>query len=99
MAGMAEVSAITQRMQQGISPGYGYTAIIVAWLAKLNPFTIIVVSVLLGALQVGGYSVQSSGVPAAIVSMIQGALLFFVLGGEYFNRFKLVAKSKSKVEV
>lgn len=99
LAGMAEVSAITQRMQPGISPGYGYTAIIVAWLAKLNPFAIIVVSVLLGALQVGGYSVQTSGVPAAIVAMIQGSLLFFVLGGEYFNRFKLVLKSKSKVEV
>lgn len=99
LAGMAEVSAITQRMQQGISPGYGYTAIIVAWLAKLNPFTIILVSVLLGALQVGGYSVQTSGVPAAIVSMIQGALLFFVLGGEFFNRFRVVLKNQRKMEV
>ncbi|AEG59847.1 ABC transporter permease [Desulforamulus ruminis] len=99
LAGMAEVSAITQRMQAGISPGYGYTAIIVAWLAKLNPMAIILVSFLLGALQVGGYSVQTSGVPAAIVSMIQGALLFFVLGGEFFNRYKLVLKGKEKVEV
>lgn len=99
LAGMAEVSAITQRMQPGISPGYGYTAIIVAWLAKLNPFAIIFVSVLLGALQVGGYSVQSSGVPAAIVLMIQGSLLFFVLGGEFFNRFRLVLKKRNKVEV
>lgn len=99
LAGMAEVSAIAQRMQQGLSPGYGYTAIIVAWLAKLNPFAIILVSILLGALQVGGYSVQSSGVPAAIVFMIQGALLFFVLGGEFFNRFKIVCKGKSKMEV
>lgn len=99
LAGMAEVSAITQRMQPGLSPGYGYTAIIVAWLSKLNPFTIILVSILLGALQVGGYSVQTSGVPAAIVFMIQGALLFFVLGGEFFNRFKIVLKNKTKVEV
>ncbi len=99
LAGMAEVSAITQRMQQGLSPGYGYTAIIVAWLAKLNPFAIILVSILLGALQVGGYSVQTSGVPAAIVSMIQGALLFFVLGGEFFNRFRIVLKNQRKVEV
>lgn len=99
LAGMAEVSAITQRMQPNISPGYGYTAIIVAWLGKLNPFAIIFVSVLLGALQVGGYSVQSSGVPAAIVFMIQGSLLFFVLGGEFFNRFRIVLKGKTRVEV
>ncbi|SHK12295.1 ABC transporter permease [Desulforamulus aeronauticus] len=99
LAGMAEVSAITQRMQQGLSPGYGYTAIIVAWLAKLNPFAIILVAILLGALQVGGYSVQTTGVPAAIVFMIQGALLFFVLGGEFFNRFRIVLKNQGKVEV
>lgn len=99
LAGMAEVSAITQRMQPGISPGYGYTAIIVAWLGKLNPFAIIMVSLLLGGLQVGGYSVQTSGVPAAIVFMIQGALLFFVLGGEFFNRYRLIFKGKSRVEV
>lgn len=99
LAGMAEVSAITQRMQPNISPGYGYTAIIVAWLGKLNPFAIIFVSVILGALQVGGYSVQSSGVPAAIVFMIQGSLLFFVLGGEFFNRFRIVLKGKTRVEV
>lgn len=99
LAGMAEVSAIAQRMQQGLSPGYGYTAIIVAWLGKLNPFAIILVSFLLGGLQVGGYSVQSSGVPAAIVFMIQGALLFFILGGEIFNRYKIVLKSKIKVGV
>lgn len=99
LAGMAEVSAITQRMQPGLSPGYGYTAIIVAWLGKLNPVGIIVVSFLLGGLQVGGYSVQTSGVPAAIVSMIQGSLLFFVLGGEFFNRFRFVLKRKEKMEV
>ncbi|GAB6157782.1 ABC transporter permease [Desulfotomaculum varum] len=99
LAGMAEVSAIAQRMQQGLSPGYGYTAIIVAWLAKLNPFAILLVSFLLGALQVGGYSVQSIGVPAAIVFMIQGALLFFILGGEFFNRYKIVLRGKTKVEV
>ena len=98
IAGMTEVSAITQRVQPGISAGYGYTAIIVAWLGKLNPFAIILVSVLFGALQVGGYSVQSSGVPAAIVSMIQGSLLFFILGGEFFNRFKIVFKGKNRVK-
>ncbi len=89
IAGMTEVSGITQRLQQGISPGYGYTAIIVAWLGRLNPWAIIVVSFLLGGLLVGGFSIQTSGFPAATVSMLQGAILFFVLGGEILGQYRL----------
>ncbi|NLW06523.1 MAG: ABC transporter permease [Clostridia bacterium] len=89
LAGMSEVAGITHRLQHGISPGYGYTAIIVAWLAKLHPAGIILVSFLFGGLIVGGYSVQTSGVPAATVSMLQSAILFFVLGGEILTRYRL----------
>ncbi len=89
IAGMTEVSGITQRLQQGISPGYGFTAIIVAWLGRLNPWAIIVVSFLLGGLLVGGFSIQTSGFPAATVSMLQGAILFFVLGGEILGQYRL----------
>lgn len=90
VAGMAEVSAITQRLQHGLSPGYGYTAIIIAWLAKLNPWAVVAVSFLFGGLLVGGYSIQSVGLPAATVSMLQGAILFFVLGGEILTRYRIV---------
>lgn len=89
LAGMSEVAGITHRLQHGISPGYGYTAIIIAWLAKLHPAAIVLVSFLFSALIVGGYSVQTAGVPAATVSMLQGAILFFVLGGEIFTRYRL----------
>ena len=54
LAGMSEVAGVTHRLMYGISPGYGYTAIIVAWLAKLNPVGLIVASVLFGGLIVGG---------------------------------------------
>ena len=94
IAGMTEVSAITQRLQQGVSPGYGFTAIIVAWLARLNPWGIIAVSFLLGGLLVGGFSIQTSGFPAATVSMLQGAILFFVLGGEILGQYRLKRKGK-----
>lgn len=90
LAGMAEVSGITGRLQHALSPGYGFTAIIVAWLSKLNPFTILLVSVLFGGLQVGGYLVQTSGVPATVASMLQGAILFFVLGGDIFTNYRIV---------
>ena len=89
LAGMAEVSGIIGKLQHGISPGYGYTAIIVAWLSKLNPLAILIVSVLFGALQVGGYAVQIEGVPAAVATMLQGTILFFVLGGEVFTHYRV----------
>ncbi|MGB9660824.1 MAG: ABC transporter permease [Moorellaceae bacterium] len=89
LAGMSEVAGVSHRLQHGISPGYGYTAIIIAWLAKLHPVTIILVSFLFAGLIVGGYSVQTMGVPSATVSMLQGAILFFVLGGEILTRYRL----------
>jgi len=89
IAGMSEVAGLTHRLQPTISPGYGYTAIIIAWLAKLNPFAILLVSFLFGGLLVGGYSVQTLGLPAATAYMLQGLILFFVLGGELFNRYRL----------
>lgn len=89
-AGMAEVSGIVGRLQPHLSPGYGYTAIIVAWLAKLNPLAIMLVAGLFGTLQVGGYFVQTMGVPASVATMIQGAILFFVVGGEMLTSYRLV---------
>lgn len=94
LAGMIEVSGITHRLQQGISPGYGYTAVIVAWLGGLNPFAIIIVSILFGALLVGGFSLQIYGLSFSIVQMLQGAVLFFLLGGEIFTRYRLQRQKK-----
>ncbi|MDI6906014.1 MAG: ABC transporter permease [Thermoanaerobacterales bacterium] len=88
LAGMSEVSGLAHRLQPGFSPGYGYTAIIVAVLARLNPLAVLPVAFLFGGLQVGGYMVQTAGVPAAIVAMLTGAVLFFVLGGEILLRYR-----------
>jgi simple sugar transport system permease protein len=94
LAGMAEVSGIVGRLQPSLSPGYGYTAIIVAWLSKLNPAAILVVSILFGALQVGGFFVQTMGVPASVAAMLQGAVLFFVVGGEFLTQYRFVISRK-----
>ena len=94
LAGMAEVSGIAGRLQPNLSPGYGYTAIIVAWLSKLNPAAILIVSILFGALQVGGFFVQTMGVPASVSAMLQGAVLFFVVGGEFLTNYKIVISRK-----
>ncbi len=89
IAGMIEVAGITHRLQQGISPGYGYTAIIVAWLGRLNPYAIIMVAFLFGALLVGGFGLQIYGISFSIVLMLQGAVLFFLLAGEIFMKYRI----------
>ncbi len=90
LAGMAEVSAISHRLQQGLAVGYGFTAIIVAWLGKLNPWGVILVAVLLAALLVGGDQIQIvMGLPASMSLVLQGAILFFMLGGDIFARYRL----------
>jgi ABC-type uncharacterized transport system permease subunit len=90
LAGMAEVAGISHRLQQGLAVGYGFTAIIVAWLAKLNPWGVILVSILLAALLVGGDQIQiSMGLPASVALVLQGAILFFMLGGDIFTRYRL----------
>lgn len=103
IAGMSEVSGIAGRLQHGLSPGYGYTAIIVAWLARLHPASLALVSFLFGGLLVGGYAIQLMGLPAATVNMLQGLILFFVLGGQiltdYNIRITLGSKKTTPKEV
>lgn len=101
LAGMAEVGGIGHQLQRNFSPGYGYTAIIVAWIGRLNPFGIIVVSFLLASLLVGGDQLQGSvGLPAAVAPMLQGIILFFLLGGDVLTRYRIRwTRSESAVPV
>ena len=90
LAGMAEMAGVAHRLQRGLSPGYGYTAIIVAWLAKLNPFGVLLVAVLFGGLLVAGDQIQlMMNLPRSISDILQGLILFFVLGGEIFSRYRI----------
>lgn len=90
LAGVSEVAGISHRLQKGLTMGYGFTAIIVAWLAKLNPWMVLVVALLLAALLVGGDQIQiSMGLPASMAQVLQGAIFFFVLGGDIFSRYRI----------
>lgn len=90
LAGVCEVTGISRRLQQGLTIGYGYTAIIVAWLAQLNPIATIFVAVLIAALLVGGDQVQMMmKLPAAMGLVLQGMLLFPMLAGSLFTEYKL----------
>ncbi len=85
LAGMAEISGVVHRLQERISPGYGFTGIIVAWLAKLNPFAVIIVSIMFGALIVAGREIQPSG----IANLLQGIILFMVISSDVLLRYKI----------
>lgn len=85
LAGMAEVSGVVHRLQERFSPGYGYTAIIVAWLGRLNPFGVILAAYLFGGLLVGGDNVQPQGIPM----MIQGMVLFCIISADLLTRYRL----------
>jgi simple sugar transport system permease protein len=90
LAGMAEVAGISHRLQKGLTVGYGYTAIIVAWLAKLNPWGVLLVAVLLAGLLVGGDQIQiTMGLPASMALVLQGVILFLVLGGEILTQYRV----------
>jgi ABC-type uncharacterized transport system permease subunit len=85
LAGMSEITGVVHRLQSAISPGYGFTGIIVAWLAKLNPFAVIVVSILFGALILAGREIQPSGIP----KMIQGIILVCLIASDFLLRYRV----------
>ena len=90
VAGMVQVAGIIHLLNGQLSNNYGYTAIIIAWLARLHPLAVLVVSILFGALVNGGYAVSQEGIPQALGAVLQGMILFFVLGvGDVFTRYRL----------
>ncbi|MGI8974542.1 MAG: ABC transporter permease [Gaiella sp.] len=68
---------------------YGYSGIVVAALARTNPFAAVLVAFLLGGLQNAGYTLQSAEFPSGLVGVMQGLILFAVLGGELLVRYRI----------
>ncbi len=106
LAGSLLVAGILGKMDpRSLDLGLGFTGIIVAALARLNPLAVIPVAILMGALNNAGPALQSIGVPSATVRMLQGAILVFAVAGEFFiaNRVvrteKLVATTPAAEEV
>jgi general nucleoside transport system permease protein len=86
LGGMSEVAGVVRRLQTApIVAGYGFTGIIVAWLAKLNPLVIIIVSILFGALILAGREIQPSGIP----KMIQGIILVCLIASDFLLRYRI----------
>ena len=85
LAGAAEISGVVHRLQDNFSPGYGFTGIIVAFLARFNPIGVVVAAIAFGALILAGREIQPAGIPA----MIQGIILFCVIASDVFLRYRV----------
>ena len=80
LAGGIEATGVTYALYEGLSPGYGYTAIAVALLARLDPWLVAPSALLFGALEAGATAMQrDAGVPAAFVTVVEGSLVLLVL--------------------
>jgi simple sugar transport system permease protein len=95
LAGMSEVTGVVHRLQERISTNYGFSGVIVAWLAKLNPFAVIPVAILFGALIVAGREIQPSG----LSFLIQGTILFLVISSDFLLRYKVRIVRRQQEEV
>jgi simple sugar transport system permease protein len=76
LAGAFEVAGVTGRLYEGLSPGYGYTAIAVALLARLEPLAVVPAALFFGALEAGAGAMQrEAGVPAEATKVVQGVVV------------------------
>ncbi|MBF0406967.1 MAG: ABC transporter permease [Candidatus Riflebacteria bacterium] len=100
IAGTGEISGIHQHLTYPwtISSGFGFTAIIVAWLARLNPLMVIPASVFFGGILVGGDVIQTSlNLPSATVSVFNSIILVFLIAGDVFIEYDLKFSRKLRV--
>lgn len=96
-AGFLAVSAVSHTLSTSTAGGRGFTAIIVAWLAKMNPFVMILISALLSFLDKGAVQIASDfGLNEYVSKIISGVILFFILGSEFFINYQVKTGAKHK---
>ena len=90
IAGVNEVAGPLGQLQPSVSPGYGFAAIIVAFVGRLHPVGILCASLLMSLLYLGGESAQMGlALPSAVTGLFQGVLLFFLLASDVFIDYRL----------
>jgi general nucleoside transport system permease protein len=97
LAGFCEAAGVQHRMIENISPGYGYTAIVVALLGQTNPIGVFAAAVLFAALQIGASTMESAvGVPSSVITVIQYLVVLLLIGRGAFDliRGKVMALSR-----
>ncbi|MBP0483853.1 ABC transporter permease [Sagittula salina] len=96
MAGLFEVTGPAGQVTIDFGSGYGFTAIIVAFLGRLNPIGILLAGLLMALTYIGGELAQLMlGLPAAAIQLFQGMLLFFLLAMDVFTNFRIRLSQKA----
>lgn len=97
LAGVSEIAGLQHKLIEGLSPSYGYTAIIVALLGKNHPLGVVCAAIGISALQVGSLAMQrSAGVPDSISSIIMGVIVVLILARKTI--FKKLAVEEGEVK-
>ena len=95
IAGFLIVSALDHSVTTHTVGGQGFTAIMVSWLAKFNPFIMIATSFIVIFLQQGAYQVATNmNISNAFPNIIVGIILFFIIGCEFFINYKIIFRKK-----
>ncbi len=93
LAGVGEVAGPIGQLQASVSPGYGFAAIIVAYVGRLQPVGVLLAALLMSLLYIGGESAQIElQLPSAITSLFQGLLLFYLLAADFFIHYRFKPK-------
>ena len=93
--GFLQVAGASYTLTESTAGGVGFTAITVAWLAKLNPFVMVLIALFLGVLEKGADTIQTVyQIPASAAEMLTGLILFFMLGCEFFIQYRLMFRRK-----
>ena len=91
IAGMVQATGSDITLSTGVAGGVGFTGIIIAWLAQLNPYVSLLISAAFSILVKGSSVVQSSyGLSTDCAEVLQGIILFFIMAMEFFIRYKIV---------
>ena len=99
LVGFMVASGANKTLYHSVAGGVGFTAITVAWLAQLNPFAMIAISFMLGILEKGAGTLQTTlSVPESVSDIITGILLFCMLASEFFINYRII-RNKARVEI
>jgi simple sugar transport system permease protein len=100
LVGMLQYAGADYTITEGITGGVGFTAITVAWLARMHPAGMAVISVFIAMLERGSNTIQTIyKIPASASELLIGIILFFMLGCEFFINYRLVLRGKGVADV
>lgn len=97
LAGLIQAAGVNHTLNDQMGNGMGYTAVAIAYMAQMEPAAIVVVSFLFSILLQGSSYMQiSMQIPSATGDVIQGIILLFILGSEFFSRYRVTWDRKEK---